>query len=542
MTDQQYAFKNRPWELEIINNVDIYDSLGSNIKIHVYGSEIKRILPLKNDLVNEEWISNKTRYFFEGLTKWRINIPLMKKLNTMVYISWIQAFYYFLVKIWFLSINKKIYNLIFLNSMFLDYELIITSKILIKKLGFLSFDKKINININDYYLYYLNPNFYENIKNKKIFIFVGYNLRLESPILNIKLRKKKIKEDIFFIFVGSNFNDNLNCKHLGLNIINLINYLQGKLKISNLIIKKMKKLNIDYNNILDLNIFLLGNNIILREDNKSIINIIKKKFNFINLISLINTNKHNMFITGSFLKNTYIYFKKYIDIKTNLNILNLNLSNILYEELNMFNNTHNIKHINNNDIVYMFGIDNFFVKNSKFCIFQGHHLNLEYLNIDLIFPNVTFLEKSSNYLDIEGNILQTNFILYPPVFSRNDWSILNAVYIYILNFTAKIFNISTVKFLNIKRFYYLFNNFKKGFYFLKKISMNLYYEYLSKYKLYAYNLNDNIINFSINNINKIYNYLLNNKYYNPYNTNIINEYSNILNNCTTQFKMLITNY
>jgi len=190
----------------------------------------------------------------------------------------------------------------------------------------------------------------------------------------------------------------------------------------------------------------------------------------------------------------------------------------------------------------MFGVDNFSRKNSKFCIFQGHHLNLEYLNIDLIFPNVTFLEKSSNYLDIEGNILQTNFILYPPVFSRNDWSILNAVYIYILNFTAKIFNLYTVKFLNIKRFYYLFNNFKKGFYFLKKISMNLYYEYLSKYKLYFYNLNDNIINFSANNINKVYNYVLNNKYYNPYNTNIINEYSNILNNCTIQFKMLITNY
>lgn len=72
--------------------------------------------------------------------------------------------------------------------------------------------------------------------------------------------------------------------------------------------------------------------------------------------------------------------------------------------------------------------------------------------------------------------------------------------------------------------------------------MNLYYEHLSKYKLYAYNLYDNIINFSINNINKVYNYLLNNKYYNPYNTNIINEYSNILNNCTIQFKMLITNY
>jgi NADH dehydrogenase/NADH:ubiquinone oxidoreductase subunit G len=121
-----------------------------------------------------------------------------------------------------------------------------------------------------------------------------------------------------------------------------------------------------------------------------------------------------MFITASFLINTHAY------LKTNLNILNLNLSNLLYEELNMFNNVHNVKHIHNNDIVYMFGIDNFLRKNTKFSIFQGHHLNLEYLNIDLIFPNVTFLEKSSNYLDIEGNILQTNFILYPPVFSRND--------------------------------------------------------------------------------------------------------------------------
>ena len=169
----------------------------------------------------------------------------------------------------------------------------------------------------------------------------------------------------------------------------------------------------------------------------------------------------------------------------------------------MFNNIHNIKHINNNDIIYMFGIDNFLRKKSKFSIFQGHHLNLEYLNIDLIFPNVTFLEKSNNYLDIEGNILQTNFILYPPVFSRNDWSILNAVYIYILNFTTKILNLYPVKFLNIKRFYYLFNNFKKGFDFLKNLSMNLYFEDLTKYKLYAYNLYDNIINFSINNINKV---------------------------------------
>jgi len=469
----------------------------------------------------------------------------MKKLNTMVYISWIQAFYYFLIKIWFFSIINKSHNLIFLNSMFLDYELIITSKILIKKLGFLSFDKKTNININDYYLYYLSPNFFETIKNKQIFIFVGYNLRLESPILNIKLRKKKIKENLVYLIIGSNFNDNLNSKHIGLNILNLVAYLQGKIKICNLIIKKIKKLNINYNNILDLNMFLLGNNIILRTDVKDIINIIKKKNKLLNLINLSIYNKNNIYISNYFFKNNFLILKKKENIKININLLNLNLSTILYEELNMFNNVHNIQKINTNDLVYLLGIDNFLLKKTKFSIFQGHHINLEYVNIDLIFPNVTFLEKSSNYLNIEGTFLQTNFILYPPVFSRNDWSILNAVYIYILNFVYKIYklsNLNIINFLNINRFYYLFNNFKKGFYFLKKISMNLYYEHISKYNLYIYNINDNIINLNYKKVNKIYNYIINNKLYNPYNLNIINEYSNILKNCTVQFNMLITNF
>ena len=127
LTDKLYAFKNRSWELNISNTIDIFDSLGSNIKVYIYGSEVKRILPLKNDFINEEWISNKTRYFFDGLSKWRVNIPLMKKLNIMTYISWTQAFYFFLLKIWFYSFFFKSQNLIFLNSFFVDYELIITS-------------------------------------------------------------------------------------------------------------------------------------------------------------------------------------------------------------------------------------------------------------------------------------------------------------------------------------------------------------------------------------------------------------------------------
>jgi NADH dehydrogenase/NADH:ubiquinone oxidoreductase subunit G len=552
LTDKLYAFSGRMWELNVNNTIDIYDSLGSNIKIYISGAEVKRVLPLKNDFINEEWISNKTRYFFEGLTKWRINIPLMKKNDIMVYISWIQAFYYFLLKVWFSSFFNKSSNLIFINSLFVDYELIVTSKILIKKLGFLSFDKKLNININDYYLYYLNPNFFEQINNKKIFLFLGYNLRLESPILNIKLRKKSLKENVLYFTIGSNFNDNLNSVMLGLNINTLIKYLQGKLKICNLILKNVKKLNNEIFNIstlLNLNMFLIGNNILNRVDNKNIFRIIEK-YNNNNILLYKNYSKNysnylSFFFFNFCINNLhYSYFKKGFNLGKNINILHVNLTSILYEELNLHKNINNIEILSKNDIFYLLGIDFLKLKDSIFSVFQGHHINLDYLKVDLIFPSITFLEKSSNFLSIEGNLLQTNFILYPPVFCRNDWSILNALYIYILNFVVNLYNLDLKKkinYLNVNRFYILISDFKKISFLIKNLSMNFYFKEISKYNIYTYNMNLNI-NINFISVSKIYNTIINNKNYNPYKLDIISQNSSILKACTLYFDNLFRNY
>ncbi len=552
LTDKLYAFSGRMWELNVNNTIDIYDSLGSNIKIYISGAEVKRVLPLKNDFINEEWISNKTRYFFEGLTKWRINIPLMKKNDIMVYISWIQAFYYFLLKVWFSSFFHKSSNLIFINSLFVDSELIVTSKILIKKLGFLSFDKKINININDYYLYYLNPNFFEQINNKKIFLFLGYNLRLESPILNIKLRKKSLKENVLYFTIGSNFNDNLNSVMLGLNINTLIKYLQGKLKICNLILKNVKKLNneiLNISNLLNLNMFLIGNNILNRVDNKNIFRIIEK-YNNINVLLYKNYSKNysnylSFFFFNFCINNLYYsYLKKGLNLGKNINILYVNLTSILYEELNLHKNINNIEILSKNDILYLLGIDFLKLKDSIFSVFQGHHINLDYLKVDLIFPSITFLEKSSNFLSIEGNLLQTNFILYPPVFCRNDWSILNALYIYILNFVVNLYNLDLKKkinYLNVNRFYILISDFKKISFLLKNLSMNFYFKEISKYNIYTYNMNLNI-NMNFISVSKIYNTIINNKNYNPYKLDIISQNSSILKACTLYFDNLFRNY
>jgi NADH-quinone oxidoreductase subunit G len=254
-------------------------------------------------------------------------------------------------------------------------------------------------------------------------MFIGLNLRLESPILNIKLRKNILRNDILYCNVGSVFNDNLNAISLGLNINNLLKYFQGKIKFCSFFLRKFKQDIKNISNIfLESNImYLLGNSLINRIDNKAILQVITR-YNNNNII--ISSNYNN--IAKRYLSLFYVnYIKNNLQLnfkKNNLNIasniLYLNLTTLLYEEFSLYRNINNISNLSKNDMIYLLGEN--VIKNTKFnfTIFQGHHINN--LNVDLILPSVTFLEKSSSFLDIQGNVLRTNFILYPPIFARND--------------------------------------------------------------------------------------------------------------------------
>ena len=78
LTAQSYAFVSRPWELKSIESVDVFDSLGSNVRIDVFNDRVVRVLPSIDEDKNEEWISNRTRLSFEGLAIQRIGFPLLR--------------------------------------------------------------------------------------------------------------------------------------------------------------------------------------------------------------------------------------------------------------------------------------------------------------------------------------------------------------------------------------------------------------------------------------------------------------------------------
>ena len=91
LTSKPYAFEARPWELKKTESIDVMDAVGSNIRVDTYNWEVKRILPRLNNDINEEWISDKTRYSCDGLLKQRLDTPYIKKDNKLQKASWDEA-------------------------------------------------------------------------------------------------------------------------------------------------------------------------------------------------------------------------------------------------------------------------------------------------------------------------------------------------------------------------------------------------------------------------------------------------------------------
>ena len=91
LTSKPYAFTARPWELSNTETIDVMDALGSNIRVDTKGREVMRILPRNHDGINEEWISDKTRFVWDGLKRQRLDKPYVRKDGKLVAVSWAEA-------------------------------------------------------------------------------------------------------------------------------------------------------------------------------------------------------------------------------------------------------------------------------------------------------------------------------------------------------------------------------------------------------------------------------------------------------------------
>ncbi len=91
LTSKPYAFTARPWELSKTETIDVMDAMGSNIRVDTKGREVMRILPRNHDGVNEEWISDKTRFVWDGLRRQRLDTPYIRENGKLRKAGWDEA-------------------------------------------------------------------------------------------------------------------------------------------------------------------------------------------------------------------------------------------------------------------------------------------------------------------------------------------------------------------------------------------------------------------------------------------------------------------
>jgi NADH-quinone oxidoreductase subunit G len=267
--------------------------------------------------------------------------------------------------------------------------------------------------VNDFYLFYVNPYFFQDLKSKNIYVFLGMNLRLESPILNIKFRKNIFNNELIYCNIGSNFNDNLNTLSLGLNIKNLLVLLKGKSKFNINFMKLIKNSTIASNFM-----FLVGNNLFYQKDNISIYKYLSK---CVQNFKKFNASKYykNFLLGGfKFLNKKNLNNLKKFDL--NVNIQFMNLFSILYEDI-LLKRVHDVDDVSKFDFLYILN-GNYFLKDyfNQFIVFQGHHIDIKLLHVNVVFPNTNFLEKANKFLNIEGKYLKTNKVVSKPYLTRND--------------------------------------------------------------------------------------------------------------------------
>ncbi|MFY0632382.1 MAG: NADH-quinone oxidoreductase subunit G [Vannielia sp.] len=187
LVSKPYAFTARPWELTKTETVDVMDALGSNIRVDVKGREVMRILPRNHDGVNEEWLSDKSRFVWDGLRRQRLDRPYIRENGKLKPATWGEA----LARVAEATKGKKIAGLV---GDLAPVEAAFALKQLVESRG-----GAIECRTDGAKLPAGNRSGYagtariEDIDDANGILLIGCNPRSEAPVLNARIRKAWLK-------------------------------------------------------------------------------------------------------------------------------------------------------------------------------------------------------------------------------------------------------------------------------------------------------------------------------------------------------------
>ena len=393
LTSKPYVFEARPWELKKTETIDVLDAVGSNIRVDTYGWEVKRVLPKVNDDINEEWISDKTRYACDGLKNQRLDNPFIKNNGQFQKTSWEDV--YSLIK---LKINQttpdKISgftgDLTNMETQFAAREFfdkILTSNYLESR------SENIFVDTSKRENYIFNSSI-NSIEESDFILLVGTNPRYEATILNSRIRKSYLNNRAEIYSFGDQGDLTYPYKVINESNKALDNFLSGKGDLYNKFKNSSKPM------------VILGFSFFLGKSAKYF----QEKLN-------------------SFQKN-YIN-EEFKDWKI-INVLSKDASTVGAFDLDIINTSDGynktLEKLNNNEfeLIFLFGQDNLnFSKKNEFVVYIGSHGDKGAETADIVLPSPAYTEQNGYYTNLEGKIQKAYKATYPPGSAKEEWLILN---------------------------------------------------------------------------------------------------------------------
>lgn len=388
LTSKPYTFKARPWELKNTETIDVHDALGSNIRIDSRGRAVMRALPRIHEDVNEEWISDKTRHAVDGLAKNRLDKPYVKKDGKLQQATWQEAFDAIAVKVKGLK-GDQIAGLV---GDLCDAESMYAFKEMMKSLGANIECRQDGSKIGaKHRAGYLFNSGVAGIDQADACLLIGSNPRLESPVLNARLRQRWLTRKCKIANVGPEVDLSYKVEQLGDRAAILQDILDGKNDFAKTLKAAEKPM------------LILGAGALKRDDSAAIIKLahdIAEKYGLV------------------------------VDGWNGFNVLHTAASRVAALDMGLVTDG-GVESILNGayKVVYNLGADELDTSglDNTFVIYQGSHGDEGVKNADVILPGVAYTEKPGTYLNTEGRVQRAQRAIFGPGEAREDWTVFRAL-------------------------------------------------------------------------------------------------------------------
>jgi NADH-quinone oxidoreductase subunit G len=396
LTSKPYSFVARPWELRKTESIDVLDALGAAIRVDARGPEVLRVLPRLNDAVNEEWISDKSRFAIDGLKRQRLDRCYVRRDGRLRPATWDEALRVVADKLKGLTGDR----IAAIAGDLACVESMTALKDLMGAFGSGNLDCRQDgaaLDPRTRAGYVFNTTV-AGIEQADACLLVGTNPRWESPVLNARLRKRFLAGGFRMALIGQQLDLTYRYDYLGAGPQTLAELAAGRLPFGELL-KLAKR-----------PMLILGQGALDRPDGAAVLALAREIAEGFNMVRE-DWNGFNVLHTAAARVGG-------LDIGFVPSAQGRDVAGILDGAQN-----------GAVELVYLLGADEIApdLFGKAFVVYQGHHGDEGAHRADVIFPGAAYTEKNATYVNTEGRPQQTRLAVFPPGEAREDWKIIRAL-------------------------------------------------------------------------------------------------------------------